>query len=132
MEYTMSYESKCAEVIFTLVDSLKQVLSDHEMVLDDWLSNGEAITDIGELYRGVFTDVFGSQLITTELGDRLYLFGMNLVFALQTFQERAADMDDLHLLGSTFLLKQMDALHIWFDELEKAVKADKGEMYGEF
>jgi hypothetical protein len=57
---------------------------------------------------------------------------MNLVFALQTFQERAADMDDLHLLGSTFLLKQMDALHIWFDELEKAVKAEKGDIYEEF
>jgi hypothetical protein len=32
----------------------------------------------------------------------------------------------------------MDALHIWFDELEKAVKAvkavkaDKGDIYGEF
>jgi hypothetical protein len=128
----MSYETKCAEVIFTLVDLLKQVLSDHEMVLDDWLSNGEAVTDLGELYRGVFTDVFGSDIITSELGDRLYLFGMNLVFALQTFQGRAADMDDLHLLGSTFLLKQMDTLHIWCDELENAVKAEKGDIYGEF
>jgi len=128
----MSYESKCADVIFTLVDLLKQVLSDHEMVLDDWLSNGEAVTDLGELYRGVFTDVFGSHIVTTELGDRLYLFGMNLVFALQTFQGRAADMDDLHLLGATFLVKQMDTLHIWCDELEKAVKAEKGDIYGEF
>ena len=128
----MSYETKCAEVIFTLVDSLKQVLSDHEMILDDWLSNGEAVTDLGELYRGVFTDVFGSHIVTTELGDRLYLFGMNLVFALQTFQERAADMDDLHLLGSTFLLKQMDTLHIWCDEIEKSVKATRDEIYEEF
>ena len=128
----MSYESKCAEVVLYLVDTLKQVLSDQEMVLDEWLSNGEAFTDIGELYRDVFTDVFGSHIVTTELGDRLYLFGMNLVFALQTFQERAADMDDLHLLGSTFLLKQMDTLHIWCDELEKAVKAEKGDIYEEF
>jgi len=128
----MSYEAKCAEIIFTLVDSLKEVLSDHDMVLEDWLSNGEAVADIGELYRGVFTDVFGSHIVTTELGDRIYQFGMNLVFALQTFLERAQDTDDLHLFAASFLLKQMDALHIWCDELEKAVKTVNGEMYGEF
>jgi hypothetical protein len=114
------------------VDELKQVLLDHEMILDDWLSNGEAVTDLGEMYRGIFTDIFGSDIITNELGDRLYLFGMNLVFALQTFQGRAADLDDLHLLGATFLVKQMDNLHIWCDEIEKTVKATRDEIYGEF
>ena len=128
----MSYESKCAEVVLYLVDELKQVLLDHEMILDDWLSNGEAVTDLGEMYRGIFTYIFGSDIITNELGDRLYLFGMNLVFALQTFHGRAADLDDLHLLCSTFLVKQMDNLHIWCDEIEKSVKATRDEIYGEF
>lgn len=128
----MSYEAKCAEVVFLLVEHLKQIVLDHEMVLDDWLSDGEAVTDIGELYRGVFTDVFGYDIITQDVGDRIYLFGMNLVFALQSFRIRAADLEDIQTFGATFVVNQMDTLHIWCDELEKAVKADRGDAYGEF
>jgi len=128
----MTYESKCAEVTLCIVDTLKIALSDNEIVLDEWLSNGDAVVCLGEMYKEIFTDVFGSNIITPEIHDRLYLFGMNLVFALQTFKGRAADLDDLYLLGSTFIVQQMETLHIWCDELEVSFKQTTDDAYGEF
>jgi len=125
-EHTMSYDAKCAQVILQLVECMKDALDGHDMDFDEWLSNGEAITDFGVLYKDVFTTVFGADLLTAELLDRIYFFGMNLVVALQAGRCIAGDMDSLQKLGSAFIIHQMDILHIWCDEL------GKGDAYGEF
>ena len=122
----MSYDAKCAQVILQLVECMANVLEDHSMDLDEWLSNGEAITDLGELYKDVFTEVFGTELLTEELLDRIYFFGMNLVVALQAGRCIAGDIVSLQKLSSAFIVHQMDILHIWCDEL------GKGDAYGEF
>ena len=126
---TMSYDAKCAQVILQLVECMTNVLEDHSIDLDEWLSNGEAITDFGELYKDVFTEVFGTELLTEELLDRIYFFGMNLVVALQASRCVAGDIDSLQKLGSAFIIHQMDILHIWCDELERTIRAD---AYREF
>jgi len=125
----MSYEAKCAEVVCLLIDHLNQVVEDNDLVFDEWLSNGDAITDIGELYTLVFTDVFGSHIITEALSERVYSFGMNLVFAIQAGRCVAGDMESLKKLGASFIVNQIDALHIWCDEIETELKR---QMYGEF
>lgn len=125
-EHTMSYDAKCAQVILQLVECITNVLEDHSTDLDEWLSNGEAITDFGELYKDVFTEVFGIDLLAEELLDRIYFFGMNLAVTLQAGRCIAGDIDSLQKLGSAFIIHQMDILHIWCDELAK------GDAYGEF
>ena len=122
----MSYDAKCAQVILELVECMTNVLEDHSTDFDEWLSSGEAITDFGELYKDVFTEIFGIDPLATDLLDRIYFFGMNLVVALQAGRCIAGDLDSLQKLGSAFIIHQMDILHIWCDELVK------GDAYGEF
>jgi hypothetical protein len=105
---------------------MTNVLEDHSTDFDDWLSSGEAITDLGELYKDVFTEVFGIDPLATDLLDRIYFFGMNLVVALQAGRCIAGDIDSLQKLGSAFIIHQMDILHIWCDKL------GKGDAYGDF
>ena len=124
--HTMSYDAKCAQVILQLVECMTNVLEDHSTDFDDWLSSGEAITDLGELYKDVFTEVFGIDPLATDLLDRIYFFGMNLVVALQAGRCIAGDIDSLQKLGSAFIIHQMDILHIWCDKL------GKGDAYGDF